>query len=193
MIDVASGDILAQGLSMPHSPRSHGGRLWVCESGTGTLGYIDPASGGYELVSETPGFARGLDFAGDLAFVGLSQVRDSGIFTGIPITARLKPEERTCGVGVIDLARHADCAGPIRGGRAGDLCRATAFRAAIPRDHQRERQAAGRLVRCARCSTGRRPGGAATAQCSGPVIAKGLSAMEDRPRSVVNLRQIGMA
>ena len=52
-----------------------------------------------------PGFTRGLDFAGNLAFVGLSQVRETAVFSGIPITERLRPEERTCGVCVVDLAR----------------------------------------------------------------------------------------
>ena len=48
-----------------------------------------------------PGFTRGLDFAGPMAFVGLSQVRESAVFSGIPLTERLN--ERTCGVWVIDL------------------------------------------------------------------------------------------
>jgi uncharacterized protein (TIGR03032 family) len=51
-----------------------------------------------------PGFTRGLDFAGNLAFVGLSQVRESAVFSGIPITERLKDEERTCGVCAVDMA-----------------------------------------------------------------------------------------
>ncbi len=50
-----------------------------------------------------PGFTRGVDFAGDLAFVGLSQVRESAVFSGIPITERLAEHERTCGVCAIDL------------------------------------------------------------------------------------------
>src|SRR5262249_14482606 len=89
---------------MPHSPRWYGGRLWVCESGTGTLGFVDANTGRYEPVVELPGFTRGLDFAGDLAFVGLSQVRESAVFSGIPITERLNEAERTCGVCVVDLA-----------------------------------------------------------------------------------------
>ncbi len=105
VMDIASGEVLARGLSMPHSPRWHAGRLWVCESGDGTLGYLDPQSGKYRSVAATPGFTRGLDFAGDLAFVGLSQVRESAVFSGIPITQRLSAEERTCGVCVVDLAR----------------------------------------------------------------------------------------
>ena len=105
VMDVDSNEIICRGLSMPHSPRWYGGRLWICESGSGTLGYVDQASGRYEPVAAVPGFTRGLDFAGDLAFVGLSQVRESAIFSGIPITERLTPEERTCGVCVVDLRR----------------------------------------------------------------------------------------
>jgi uncharacterized protein (TIGR03032 family) len=105
LMDFDSGAILCRGLSMPHSPRWYGGRLWVCESGSGTLGTVDVNTGRYEAVAAVPGFTRGLDFAGNLAFVGLSQVRESAIFSGIPITERLAPEERTCGVCVVDLRR----------------------------------------------------------------------------------------
>jgi uncharacterized protein (TIGR03032 family) len=103
LMDVASGEVIARGLSMPHSPRWYAGRLWVCESGTGTLGVVDRDSGRYEPVAAVPGFTRGLDFAGHLALVGLSQVRESAVFNGIPITERLAAEERTCGVCVVDL------------------------------------------------------------------------------------------
>jgi uncharacterized protein (TIGR03032 family) len=88
---------------MSHSPRWYAGRLWVCESGAGTLGFIDPNTREYRPIAEVPGFTRGLDFAGNLAFVGLSQVRESAVFSGIPITERLMEEERTCGVCAIDL------------------------------------------------------------------------------------------
>src|SRR5215831_6488668 len=105
LMDVGSGEVLCRGLSMPHSPRWHGGRLWVCESGSGTLGTVDLGTGRYEAVAAVPGFTRGIDIVGDLAFVGLSQVRESAVFSGIPITERLAPEERTCGVCVVDLRR----------------------------------------------------------------------------------------
>ncbi len=35
---------------------------------------------------ELPGFTRGLAFAGPLAFVGLSQVREATTFGGLPLT-----------------------------------------------------------------------------------------------------------
>jgi uncharacterized protein (TIGR03032 family) len=103
VMDVASGEVITRGLSMPHSPRWYAGRLWVCESGAGTLGYIDMKTGKYEPIAEVPGFTRGLEFAGNVAFVGLSQVRESAVFSGIPITERLTAEERTCGVCAVDL------------------------------------------------------------------------------------------
>jgi uncharacterized protein (TIGR03032 family) len=103
LIDVATGEVLLRGLSMPHSPRWHAGKLWLLESGTGSIGYLDPSSGRYQGVAELPGFTRGLDFVGDLAFVGLSQVRESAVFSGIPVADR-PVEDRSCGVWVIDVS-----------------------------------------------------------------------------------------
>ncbi len=102
LIDVEANEVIARGLSMPHSPRWYGGRLWVLNSGTGGLGVVDPATGRYNEVVKLPSFTRGLDFAGPLAFVGLSQVRESAVFSGIPIAER-PVEERCCGVWVIHI------------------------------------------------------------------------------------------
>jgi uncharacterized protein (TIGR03032 family) len=111
LIDVPSGEIVARGLSMPHSPRWHAGRLWVLESGKGEIGTVDLATGRVETVAQLPGFTRGLAFAGPYAFVGLSQVRESNIFGGIPLTERV--QERLCGVWVVDL-RSGEVAGFVR-------------------------------------------------------------------------------
>ncbi len=104
LIDVPSGEIAVGGLSMPHSPRLRHGGLWACESGAGTVGIVEPAAGRYRPVAAFPGFTRGLDFAGRYAFVGLSQVRESAVFSGIPLTDRLSEAERSCGVWVLDVA-----------------------------------------------------------------------------------------
>jgi uncharacterized protein (TIGR03032 family) len=69
-IDVATGEIIARELSMPHSPRWYGDRLWICESGAGTFGFLDQSTGRYEPIVATPGFTRGVAFLGNLAFVG---------------------------------------------------------------------------------------------------------------------------
>jgi uncharacterized protein (TIGR03032 family) len=100
LLDVHSGEVIASGLSMPHSPRWYRDRLWVLESGKGTLATVDRATGKLETVARLPGFTRGLDFLGCYAFVGLSQVRESAVFSGIPIA---EEKERTCGVWVVDI------------------------------------------------------------------------------------------
>jgi uncharacterized protein (TIGR03032 family) len=101
LIDVGSNEIIAAGLSMPHSPRWHDGRLWLLESGKGSVGTVDLASGRYESVAQLPGFTRGFDIIGPYAFIGLSQVRESAVFSGIPLVERI--DKRSCGVWVLDL------------------------------------------------------------------------------------------
>lgn len=101
LMDIVERRTICRGLSMPHSPRWHAGQLWVCESGKGTLARVDPLTGALETVYEFPGFTRGLDFVGPFAFVGLSQIRETAIFGGIPIAERAA--ERNCGIWVIDL------------------------------------------------------------------------------------------
>jgi uncharacterized protein (TIGR03032 family) len=105
IVDVTSNEVVAGGLSMPHSPRWHDGRLWVLESGRGELGMVDLGSGRVEAVAELPGFTRGLAFAGRTAFVGLSQIRESSTFGDLPLVERL--EERLCGVWAVDLEAGA--------------------------------------------------------------------------------------
>jgi uncharacterized protein (TIGR03032 family) len=102
VMDLDTNEVIATGLSMPHSPRWYNGQLWVLDSGSGGIGVIDQATGRYQPVAETPGFTRGLDFHGRLAFIGLSQVRESAVFSGIKIAER-KLEERHCGVWVVDI------------------------------------------------------------------------------------------
>lgn len=101
LMDVPSGDVICQGLSMPHSPRWHDEKLWIAESGTGSIGVVDLQSGRYEPVTQLEGFTRGIDIIGPYAFVGISQVRESAIFSGIPLADRVK--DRVCGVSVVDL------------------------------------------------------------------------------------------
>lgn len=101
LVDVETNATVLRGLSMPHSPRWYQGRLWVLESGQGSLAVADPQQGTWQTVAQMPGFTRGLDFVGPLAFIGLSQVRETAVFSGIPLVERL--EERVCGVWVVHL------------------------------------------------------------------------------------------
>ena len=100
LMDVESGEIVLTGLSMPHSPRWSEDRLCVLESGKVTLSVADLDAGTVETVAELPGFTRGLLFAGGLAFIGLSQVRETATFGGLPLMERL--DERLCGVWAVN-------------------------------------------------------------------------------------------
>ncbi len=101
LMDITTNRIICEGLSMPHSPRWYRDQLWVLESGCGTLAQVDEATGALTTVAELPGFTRGLSFCGPFAFIGLSKVRESAVFSGIPITKRVA--ERICGMYVINI------------------------------------------------------------------------------------------
>jgi uncharacterized protein (TIGR03032 family) len=105
IIDVASNAIVTEKLSMPHSPRWYGGRLWVLNSGTGQIGTIDLASGAFEARAFCPGFLRGLAFHDGHAIVGLSLPRD-GSFSGLALDDELKRRDADpwCGIQVVNLA-----------------------------------------------------------------------------------------
>jgi len=106
-IDVESDEIVAEGLSMPHSPRLHEGRLWLLNSGAGELGLVDPKAGGFEPVAFCPGYARGLAFAGNHAIAGLSLARENRTFSGLPLDQALlaRDTEPRCGLAIFDLGR----------------------------------------------------------------------------------------
>jgi uncharacterized protein (TIGR03032 family) len=101
VIDVDSNEVVLTGLSMPHSPRWYENRLWLLESGRGALVRINLKNGRKETIAELPGFTRGLAISNGIAFVGLSQIRESSTFGDLPLTQRL--EERVCGVWVVNL------------------------------------------------------------------------------------------
>jgi uncharacterized protein (TIGR03032 family) len=76
LLDVETNAIVLRGLSMPHSPRWYQGKLWVLESGQGSLAVANLARGRWETVAQVPGFTRGLAFWGPLAFIGLPGARE---------------------------------------------------------------------------------------------------------------------
>ncbi len=101
LIHVPSGEVMIRGLAMPHSPRLYQGELYLLESGTGSIHHAHPSEGRSTLITSLPGFTRGLDFFSGYAFIGLSQIRESAIFGGLPVEE--KNEKLRCGVAVIDL------------------------------------------------------------------------------------------
>jgi uncharacterized protein (TIGR03032 family) len=105
VMDVGSNEIVATGMSMPHSPRWYRDRLWVANAGTGELGMIDLDRGRFEPLAFAPGFVRGLSFVGDYAILGSSMPRHGGLYSGLPLDAALERagEEPRLGLFIVDL------------------------------------------------------------------------------------------
>lgn len=101
ILDVPSDEIISNRLCMPHSPRIHQGKLWVLNSGCGELATVDMRSGKLETVAILPGYTRGLAFHGNYAFIGLSRIRETNVFGGLPIGEH--PERLHCGLGIVDI------------------------------------------------------------------------------------------
>ena len=108
VMDIATNRVVARGFAMPHSPRVHSGALWVLDSGTGRLVRVDLESGEVQPVVSLPGYTRGLAISGSLAFVGLSKIRETSTFGGVPIADRR--ESLRCGVAVVDLSSSSQIA-----------------------------------------------------------------------------------
>ncbi len=106
ILEVPTGRVVTTGLSMPHSPRVYGDRLWVLNSGTGYLGSVDRTWDHFEPLTFCPGYLRGLAFTGDYAVVGLSRPRHDKTFGGLDLEKNLaaKGAEARCGLSVIDLS-----------------------------------------------------------------------------------------
>ena len=101
LIDVESDEVVLRGLSMPHSPRWHQGRLWLLNSGAGELLCFDPAKGSAGVVCTLPAYLRGLCLIGRFAVVGMCQIREKHIFGGLPVQQR--HQRLLSGLAVIDL------------------------------------------------------------------------------------------
>jgi uncharacterized protein (TIGR03032 family) len=108
IIDVSDDRIVAEGLSMPHSPRVHQGSVWVLDSGTGQLCRLDATNGARDNIGFYPGFLRGLAFVDDYAAVTLSLPRN-GRFQGLALDQELTTRKAVpwCGLLIIDI-RNGD-------------------------------------------------------------------------------------
>jgi uncharacterized protein (TIGR03032 family) len=102
LIDVRSGEVRLRGLSMPHSPRLYNGQLYLLDSGHGTLLRVDPLTGERHTIASLPGFTRGLDCFAGHAFVGLSQIRETAVFGGLPL--QHSGQELRCGLAIVNLS-----------------------------------------------------------------------------------------
>jgi len=108
LIDVLQDRVVADGLSMPHSPRMLGDDVLLLESGRGTLVRVDPKTGERDTIAFCPGYLRGMAIFGDFALVGLSRLRESA-FGALPLHSELERLGLApwCGVAIVDLRSGA--------------------------------------------------------------------------------------
>jgi uncharacterized protein (TIGR03032 family) len=105
IVEVATGAIIAEGLSMPHSPRLVGRDLFFLESGRGQIVRLDLDSGERHDLGFCPGFLRGLSIHDGHALVTVSKPREE-TFAGLPIDEQLGRRGGTpwCAVLIVELA-----------------------------------------------------------------------------------------
>jgi uncharacterized protein (TIGR03032 family) len=99
VIDVATQQIIAEGIAMPHSPRLYRGKLYLLSSASEHLLEVDTTSGEITTLAKINGFIRGLSFKDNYAFIGVSRLRKSHVFGDLSIANR----KIDAGVAVIDL------------------------------------------------------------------------------------------
>jgi uncharacterized protein (TIGR03032 family) len=104
VMDISTNEVFCEGLSMPHSPRFYQGKLWLLNSGTGEIGYVEDRK--FVPISFCPGFLRGMFFIGDYAVVGSSLFRESSKnFRNLPVEEKLKASgiAGRCGIFIVHI------------------------------------------------------------------------------------------
>jgi len=108
VLDLSTNEVICDGLSMPHSPRIFQGKLWILNSGTGEIGYIEEKK--FVPIAFCPGFLRGLFFVGEYAVIGSSLFRESSKnFRNLPVEDKLKEQgiAPRCGIFIVHLPTKA--------------------------------------------------------------------------------------
>lgn len=105
IFDLSSDQVIAHGLSMPCAPRWHQNQLWLLNSGTGHLGYLNIHRGDFEAVTFCPGVLHGLTFINDYAITTLSKPDPSGPFTDLVLNEQLAHSKTPaqCALLIVDL------------------------------------------------------------------------------------------
>ncbi|WP_081452373.1 DUF4915 domain-containing protein [Verrucomicrobium spinosum] len=91
VIKISTGEVVLTGLMCPHNPRLSGDSWILCNSARGELVEVDAASQVITRSQSLGGWTRGLAFADEHVFVGVSanrQYRDPGVSASIAVLDR---------------------------------------------------------------------------------------------------------
>lgn len=102
LMSVVDNEIVVEGLTMPHSPRWYQNSVYFCNSGLGLFCQYQPETQQVQTIAELPGFTRGVDFYGPIAFVGLSKIRHGDVLHAPPLLK--KDTETFSGIWLLDLS-----------------------------------------------------------------------------------------
>ncbi|MFQ3215299.1 MAG: hypothetical protein ACJAT1_001012 [Marivirga sp.] len=99
LIDVATNEVLIEGLAMPHSPILIEEDIYLIESATGHVIKYNRATKEKTILNQFNTFLRGMDIVDEYIFIGASKIReDSSFFGKLPI----KPQDSFSGIIVLD-------------------------------------------------------------------------------------------
>lgn len=88
LMEVPSGEIILEGLGMPHSPRLINGELYVLLSAVGQLIKVNVPEKSYTVLAETGKMLRGMASWKEFLFIGMSKAREeSSTFHELPVAA----------------------------------------------------------------------------------------------------------
>lgn len=96
------GGIVADNLSLPHSPIVLADGIWLVEAGRGTLVRID-RMGSRVVVAEVGGVLRGLDVHNRVAVIGASKIRNSSGTVADRLTSSRFGDAGACSIHLVDL------------------------------------------------------------------------------------------
>ncbi|MCT4635853.1 MAG: TIGR03032 family protein [Rickettsiales bacterium] len=99
LINTQTNEIVLEGLPMPHSPRIYKGEVYLLLSATEELVKVDIEKKTYQVIAKIDGFIRGLSFKDDIAFIGVSKLRNTHTFSDLEIADK----EIKAGVVIVNI------------------------------------------------------------------------------------------
>lgn len=96
------GNVVAEGLSLPHSPLQVDDGIVFVEAGNGRVSHIDPSTLRYTVRCELPGVLRGVAAHEANLFVGSSKVRPSSGFVADALAQRVRTIDGSC-ITIVDV------------------------------------------------------------------------------------------
>lgn len=104
VMDIETGDIVAEKLAMPHTPKIVEGRLLILLSATGQLVEVDRKSGAVTEIRRIQGFVRGMAYHREYLFIGHSRLRKRSSSFG---KLELPYEKSKAGITILHLPTGA--------------------------------------------------------------------------------------